>query len=312
MLTHFVSQFAAVYDRVFHARNLERLEMATLVAACLGFFAHLLVIFIARQLELGENALIPGLDRYYLDAIYTPFSFILFYEVLLLVETIPKSLTSSIVKQYEIISLIVVRGVFKDIGKFHDVEHWTEQTEAITTLLMDMGAAAVMFLLVTVFYHIRRKVSTSQVSNLQTFLDLKKAVALILSAILVGLAVYSLVTWGWSVGVSFNNGEYELGDVDLIFFPEFFELMIFTDVFLLIVSFAVFHEYHYVFRNAGFIISTILLRFSLTAPKPLDLGVALLAMVFGLIILGIFNYFATITSTNEVLPEAPEEESEPA
>lgn len=67
------------------------------------------------------------LDRNFLHAIYTPFSFILFYEVLLLVLALPKSHTSSIGKQYEIVSLIVIRGVFKDIGEFRDPAAWLTQ-----------------------------------------------------------------------------------------------------------------------------------------------------------------------------------------
>ena len=70
-----------------------------------------------------------GISNNFLQAVYTPFSFILFYEVLLLVLALPKSLTTSICKQYEIISLIVVRRVFKDIGTFDDFGSWLTETE---------------------------------------------------------------------------------------------------------------------------------------------------------------------------------------
>jgi hypothetical protein len=39
-------------------------------------------------------------------------------------------------------------------------------------------------------------------------------------------------------------------------------------VFILIMSLAYYDRYEYVFRNAGFIISTVLLRVSLSTPKP--------------------------------------------
>ena len=65
-----------------------------------------------------------------------------------------------------------------------------------------------------------------------------------------------------------------LGDLDLIFFPQFYEVMIFTNVFSLIASFSISDRFEFVFRNAGFVISTVLLRFSLTSPKPLDIAVA--------------------------------------
>ncbi|HBH24662.1 MAG TPA: hypothetical protein DDY13_14735, partial [Cytophagales bacterium] len=50
-------------------------------------------------------------------AIYTPFSFILLYEVYLLIYYLPKSITTYIIKQYEIITLIVIRRIFKDLSK---------------------------------------------------------------------------------------------------------------------------------------------------------------------------------------------------
>ena len=49
-------------------------------------------------------------------AIYTPFSFILIYEIYLLIYYLPRSITTYISKQYEIITLIVIRRIFKDIS----------------------------------------------------------------------------------------------------------------------------------------------------------------------------------------------------
>ena len=83
-------------------------------------------------------------------------------------------------------------------------------------------------------------------------------------------------------------------DVDLFFFPRFFEFMIFTDVFLLIVSLAYYERYEYLFRNAGFVISTVLLRVSLSTPKPYDLLLALTAMLYGLAVLAVFAWFSAI------------------
>ena len=85
----------------------------------------------------------------------------------------------------------------------------------------------------------------------------------------------------------FNN-------LDYFFFPMFFEFMIFTDVFLLIVSIPFYDRYEYVIRNSGFVISTVLLRLSLSTPKPYDLAIALVAIVYGLCVLGVFSYFTRV------------------
>lgn len=57
-------------------------------------------------------------------AIYTPFSFILLYEVFLLIFYLPKSISIYIAKQYEIITLIVIRRIFKDIANLELTSNW--------------------------------------------------------------------------------------------------------------------------------------------------------------------------------------------
>ena len=50
------------------------------------------------------------------QSIYTPFSFILIYEIYLLIFYLPRSISTYISKQFEIITLIVIRRIFKDIS----------------------------------------------------------------------------------------------------------------------------------------------------------------------------------------------------
>lgn len=152
-----------------------------------------------------------------------------------------------------------------------------------------------MFLLVTAFTYLRRispKVPIDR--DLSGFIELKKAVAVLLLGVLVGLAILNVGSW---LGVTpnwLNLPTSAGGDFDIFFFPAFFEFMIFTDVFLLIVSLSYYDRYEYVFRNAGFVISTVLLRVSLSTPKPYDIGLALFAMAYGVIVLTVFAGFRKI------------------
>ena len=110
------------------------------------------------------------------------------------------------------------------------------------------------------------------------------------------LAAYNVVEWLTEVvGLRAHAGEGK--DLDFFFFPAFFEFMIFTDVFLLIVSIPFYERYEYVIRNAGFVISTVLLRISLSTPKPYDLAVGLVAMIYGLCVLSVFSYFTRVSSS---------------
>lgn len=300
------STLAGFYDRFDNETFRERLEKVFVRLAIVGLLVHLALIALARSIPALKMGLLSGLDLSFMHAVYTPFSFILFYEVLLLVLALPQSHTSSVGKQYEIVSLIIIRRVFKDIGEFRDPATWLSQLDESLMVLMDMVAAALMFLLVTAFYRVRMTIVYERpTKDLAQFIQIKKSVAVLLCGVFIALAGYNLVAWLVDVLVhSQQTGESK--DLDLFFFPAFFEFMIFTDVFLLIISLPFSKSYEYLIRNSGFVISTVLLRFSLSTPKPYDLAVGLLAMVYGLCVLGVFSFFSRVTLDTGEEPKPPE------
>ena len=295
MLGSIRRRLADIFDALDSPAVRAWLERLVVTAAAVGFLVHLSVIGIARQFPDLPQTLFEGIDKSPLHAVYTPFSVILFYEVILLVFALATSHTGEVAKQYQIISLIVVRGVFKDIGGFHDLENWLAEPTAVKAVLFDMGGALLMFLIVTGFNllrHVTPKMPTHR--NLEGFIQLKKAVAVLLLVVLVTLALLNLASWAGLVEQLPALLAPPPIDVDLFFFPRFFEFMIFTDVFLLIVSLAYYDRYEHVFRNAGFVISTVLLRVSLSTPKPYDVALSLSAMLYGLAVLGVFACFTAI------------------
>ena len=285
-----------IYDYFASQRSQQRLESLFVGLAVGGFLCHLGLIFCKRTFPELAPQLTNGISNNFLQAVYTPFSFILFYEVLLLVLAIPKSLTTSIGKQYEIISLIVVRRVFKDIGTFDDFGSWLTETETVKIVLLDMGGALLMFLAVTLFYRIRKSVKKTEARrDLQGFIRFKKVLALLLGVVLIILATGNFAAWFVSVMPWEAGSETNLLNLEEYFFPAFFEFMIFTDVLLLIVSIRYYDRYEYLFRNSGFVISTVLLRISLSTAKPYDLAIALTAIFFGLCLISIFAYFTRVS-----------------
>jgi hypothetical protein len=227
----------AVFDALDSPRARAWLERAVVVTAAVGFLAHLAVIGVARVLPDVPQTLFEGLDESPLHAVYTPFSVILFYEVVLLVFALAASHTGEIAKQYQIVSLIVVRRVFKDIGSFSELENWLAEPEAVKAVLLDMAGALLMFMIVTGFTFLRDATPKTKIHrDLQGFIQLKKGVALLLLMVLVALAAINLCNWLGLTGGLPPALAAKPADVDLFFFPRFFEFMIFTDVFLLIVS----------------------------------------------------------------------------
>ncbi|MEM9941365.1 MAG: hypothetical protein AAF939_07210 [Planctomycetota bacterium] len=295
MTSRITDKLASLYDWLNLERNRETLEHFFVRIAVISFVSHLIAIFFVRIFPELANGPLAGVGTNFLQAVYTPFSFILFFEVILLVLAIPSSLTTSIGKQYEIISLIVIRRVFKDVGSFEDMDSWLNQPEAVKVVLLDMGGAMLMFIAVTLFYWVRKYTrKTIAVEGVKEFVQFKKAVALVLGSVLLCLASYNVICWFSLHFISAEKPDSFLAGADDFFFPAFFEFMIFTDVLILIVSICYYDRYEYLFRNSGFVISTVLLRISLSTSKPYDLAVGIVAILYGLLLITVFTFFSRI------------------
>ena len=146
-------QVAGTYfDLYFSPENVRKVELFILRAAILAFLIHLIVIF------LGNNFLyFKNFEHSYLKAIYTPFSFILFYEVFLLVIILPKSISEFIGKQFEVITLITLRSFFHDIADFDLKASIDINNPENIYLLYDLCAALIMLSLTILYYRIYQK-----------------------------------------------------------------------------------------------------------------------------------------------------------
>ena len=292
------ASFAALYDRLYSEDSQARLGRLITDASVLGFLVHLALIFLSRTLA-HPPALIAAAGKNYLSAIYTPFSVILFYEVLMLIAALPHSTTQSIAKQYEIVSLIFIRRFFKDIAELDDIGKLAQLSPEVLPVFFDVLAGLFMFLLVTVFLHAARRraapdTTAEESPELKKFISRKKAIAVALTILLVSLAAYSLWDFGYDISQVLYHGAKARLDPNTFFYTDVFTVMIFTDVLIVILSLAVSDRYELVFRNGAFVISTILIRFSLTVARPFAAELAVTGMIFGILTLVIYNYHARI------------------
>ena len=269
----------------------KRSEKIILSIAIASFVIHLLLILLV-QLKLIH--LESSLFDSPIAAIYTPVSFILLYEVYLVIYYLPRSITTYIGKQYEIITLIVIRRLFKDLSELKLSTNWFEIKNDLQ-FTFDIIASVVMFYLLYLFYNQSKpKHSETQkviTSNIDGFITLKKVIAASLVPILVIIATYSLSNWTFSLFNLDAMIKTSFKDINNIFFDEFFTLLIVVDVILLLASFYYTDKFHKVIRNSGFIISTILIRLSFSVTGLLNIGLIIGAIVFGLLILMIHNKF---------------------
>ena len=198
---------------------------------------------------------------------------------------LPRSFTTSIAKQFEIMSLILIRKIFKDIPNVNLDDNWI-QNESNLQLIYDLVGVLIVFFLIYLFKKLKEDLPKLPVhQNLDRFISYKKLISLFLVPTLSLLCVFSFLDWYNYVFLGIGTSS----NIDYLFFESFFTILILVDVFILLVSFQYTERYSQLIRNTGFIISTILLRLSFSAVGLTSLLLLVSGIVFGLIILLIYN-----------------------
>lgn len=274
-----------LFSIVFSENVIKRVEKYILYLASVGFVIHLSLIFLNNYNLVDLSIINSNLFSNPISALYTPFSFILVYEAFLLIYYIPRSFTTAVGKQYEIISLIVIRKIFGDIPLIDLKANWIENSNNLQ-LIYDLSGILIIFFLIYLFRKTKENLPVKSVSEkLDRFIASKKLVSVILLPILVVICLISLFTW--YNGVFITNSFDE--NLNYLFFNEFFTLLILVDVFILLLSFQYTERYSQLIRNTGFIISTILLRLSFAVSGLTSILLIISGIVFGLLILLIYN-----------------------
>ena len=269
----------------------KKAENVILYIALISFFIHLGLIYLLK-LELIQLPIASEFFNNPISAVYTPFSFILIYEVYLLIYYLPRSFTTYIVKQYEIITLIIIRRLFKDLSALELTSNWFE-IKGDLQFTYDLVASLVLFFLILIFHKQTRKkaINTPKVKpEIQRFVDKKKIIAVVLLPLFFGIALFTLVDW--SSEIFSNNASLEpYKSINNLFFDQFFTVLILVDVVLLLLSFFYTDQFHKIIRNSGFIISTILIRMSFGVNGLISTILILTAVLFGLAIISIHNNY---------------------
>ena len=273
-----------IFDTVFSEKSQKSFEKYILLLATGGFIIHLMLIYLNKYGYISfdfNNTLL--LDP--ISALYTPFSFILVYEAYLLIFYLPNSFTVTVVKEYEIISLILIRKIFKDFPLVNlDVPFFSDENNI--QLLYDLSGILVVFFLIFLFKTTAGRPKTIKPdARLKKFISQKKLISLLLVPTLLSLAGWSFYSWFNSAVL--GNGTSQ--DINYLFFVDFFTILILVDVFILLISFRYTERYSQLIRNTGFIISTILLRLSFAATGLVSVVLIASGVLFGLIILAIFK-----------------------
>ena len=247
-----------VFDGIFSEKNRKIIESFTIWSATIGFIFHLSLVLLNNYsiINIGNESLLLTNP---ISAIYTPFSIILYYEIFLLIYFLPRSFTTSILKQFEIISLIIIRRIFYDIPKLDlDSGNWFNNPDNLQ-ITYDLICILILFFLIYLFNLVKSRIENKKGNkSITKFIDSKKIISIGLIPVMLCLFIIGIYNW-YSIGMD-SNFASSFYYVNEVFYNTFFSILIIADVFILLLSFLYTERYSQIMRNTGFIICTILIR----------------------------------------------------
>lgn len=282
-------------ESFFSQQFRNKLGRVTLYIAIFSFLIHLAIYFVSYyifNIQTGKLLSSP------INAIYTPFSFLLVYEAYLLLFYLPQSTSIYIGKQYEIITLILIRGIFKDITHLN-LSTNNNDIHSHVELWYDLVTVVILFLSIFLFYKISNRFDDSYLQDIkdrrhtfeiQQFILAKKYLSILLLFISLFLSIYSFAQWGLQV-FSLNTIDPSI-DINSIFFDHFFSLLIIGDVLLLLFSLFYTDDYPLIIRNSSFVISTILLKLSFSSNGIMERIFIIVGVIFGVVMYAISTLYA--------------------
>lgn len=276
-----------IFDGIFSEGNRKIIESFTIWTATIGFIFHLSLVLLNNYsiINIGNESLLLTNP---ISAIYTPFSIILYYEIFLLIYFLPRSFTTSILKQFEIISLIIIRRIFYDIPKLDlDSGNWFNNPDNLQ-ITYDLICILLLFFLIYLFNLIKSGIENKKGNEgIDQFIDSKKIVSIALIPVMICLFIIGIYNW-YSIGME-SNFASSFYYVNEVFYNTFFSILIIADVFILLLSFLYTERYSQIMRNTGFIICTILIRLSFSSTGLTNLLLIVSSVLFGLLILKIYS-----------------------
>lgn len=267
-----------MYDSLEHQWEHKRTERFAADLLIVTFLASLGLIELTRQGLLPREiaALLPT-NHYY--AINVAFSMLLGLEMFGLVFSLAKSVSVSVGKQFEILSLILLRHSFKEIVDFSEPLVWQPALKPLLQMLTYAGGGLVIFLLLGIYYKLQhhRAINPNK-GAAADFIASKKIVSLLLLLLFSAIGIFDV--FGYLNGTATND-----------FFSMFYTILVFCDVLLVLISLRYSSNYPIVFRNSGFAVATVVIRLALTAPPFYDVLVSVGAMAFAIGITFAYNRF---------------------
>ena len=273
-----------VFDMCMGEEAEDRIRKVAIVSAVVGFFLHIGLWALDSTGRISITGEASELVSSPLSSLYTPFSILLVYEVYQLIRTIPDSFSSSVGKQYEIATLLVVRDILKRLSEVEGTEGW-EISSDLGFLLVECAAFLALFYTSLTYFRMSDNSTKSgdMSGDIAVFVESKRLVANFMLIVFLLTAAYSFFTWI----VSVQDGGGSVSRV--IFFLDFFTFLILADILILLVSYWFYTDFGNLARNTGFVLSTVIIRVAISSEGVSAMVLFTLSGLLGLAILRMFS-----------------------
>ncbi len=257
------------FEEIWNKKSVQRLISASLA---LIFLAGLLIIEVNRRgLLPPELANVIPVNHF--QAVTLAFYLLLIVEIISLILIIGSSMSRSVIKELEILALIMLRNAFKTLGEMQEPIDLGIDILALASIGTNCIAAVVIFVCTTVYERLQNSACISPAGEQEppVYAGAKKYTALILLFLFVGDGFSHLTA------IALNG---ESLSVQTTFFARFYTLLIFADLFLLLASESATHNPIMLFRNSGYTAGALFMRMALGAPHFWDAGLGMFAALY--------------------------------
>lgn len=259
---------------------MEKLEAVVESAVSRSLVSTLLVLAFIMGLvsvELNIRGMLPGFISPYVPVkhlviIAQTFMILLCFEVISLVFSFVHSVSISMGKQIEIVSLVLLRDVFKEFSYFSEPIEWANMKPFLFPMVSSALGAFVLFVILGYYYKIHKSHPITHDSNeTKNFIKIKRNISFLLLLSFLIIIIYEAV-------IFFQTGRPNKA------FETFYTILIFSDILIILVSMRYSSNYTITFRNSGFAVATVFMRMALMSPPPWSafIGIGSALFVVGL------------------------------
>jgi len=275
LIVKFIDSISFLMDKLEEffesSKNISILGTILALSFLLGVFA----------VEMNIRGFVPDfmerlIPTKHLVIIAQVFTLVLCFEVISLIFSFVHSVTISMGKQIEVLSLVLLRDVFKEFSHFSEPIEWAQAKPFLFPMISSALGAFILFVILGFYYRIYRcRPITHDINDTNNFIKIKKNIAFLLLVSFIIIIAYEAVLF-------FQTGMPNKA------FETFYTVLIFSDILIILVSMRYSASYLITFRNSGFAVATVFIRLALMSPPPYS---ALIGIGSALFVLGIsFNY----------------------